>query len=530
MFRRAKQSDRVHNNNLIPVSKGPLALGLSYVIGPDGSQLFGTVTTPIETGAFLPVAIGGGLARSNQGAAWWNATENVAKILAPTNTAFTIVFTIQLNALGQTNKYIAQIKDASTNQFAVIYGYVSGTFEIYAVGNTGVDPRTGSQIVVNDLAVHTVGYSYDGVTLTGALDGKIVFSVAKTFNLNFTANAGTLYSAISGGNLLSTKIQLWSTHDRGLNLEELSELTKNHEKIFQVIPAEIPIAAAAAAFSGNANSVTTATGAISINVPVSGLSASLTSANGSITQNVPLTANAQSIASATASILINTPLNGAAQSVAAATGSVSIQVFLSTAALAQSTMQGALTLDGALSGIAASIAAATGQIGQNIFVSGAAQSVASATGQIGINAQISGAALAQALATGQITSGAQISGASNSVATATGAVSINIPLVGSAVATANMIGGIGLIIPISGVAASIAAATGALTLSGAISVTGLAQAISSGAGSIILNIPISGAALAQASASAAILGAAKISSIVLRMYNRSVTLTLAGTV
>lgn len=256
MFRRIKQTDRVHSSNLVPVSTGPFALGLSYVIGPDGSQLFGTVTTPIETGTFLPVSIGGGLARSNQGAAWWSATDNVAKILAPTNIAFTIVFTIQLNALGQTNKYLAQTKDGGSNQFAAIYGYVAGAFELYAVGYTGTDPRTGSQITVNDLAVHTIGYSYDGVTLTGALDGNIIFSVAKVFNLNFAANAATLYSAISGGNLLNTKVQLWSTHDRGLNFEELSELTKNHEKIFQTKPSALPISAVSAALTGT---ITTAT-------------------------------------------------------------------------------------------------------------------------------------------------------------------------------------------------------------------------------------------------------------------------------
>lgn len=242
LLRRIVPSGRLDSGP--PVKKdGPLSLDLALVIAPDGRQIFGTDISQVRTNTFVPKSIPGGSALDNQSTAYWSSTTNTASLIAKNNTKFSVCFTFQLNALAQANKYIAQTKDGSASQAAVIFGYVANSVEIYSVGFTGTDPRTGSQIVVSDLAPHTVCYSYDGATWSGALDGKIIFSVARTFNLNFTANACTLFSAIGGANVFNGKIQQWATWGRGLSLEQMALVTRAPWSIYEDSVREILIAA-----------------------------------------------------------------------------------------------------------------------------------------------------------------------------------------------------------------------------------------------------------------------------------------------
>jgi len=190
------------------------------------------------THALLPTQAGIGL--SSNGAANYIRIANNQNIVAPSSNAFTVMQVIRLNATGQTNKYSAiQFRRATTpsSQQAIIYGFAANTFEFYSDNFTGTNPRTGSGIVVNDTLPHVIVYSYDGTTWSGYLDGRLVFSVARTFTLDLTAAQSSPESALlaanTGTNALNATLLLHAAWPTGVSPRLLPLLAKNPWQIFE---------------------------------------------------------------------------------------------------------------------------------------------------------------------------------------------------------------------------------------------------------------------------------------------------------
>jgi Concanavalin A-like lectin/glucanases superfamily len=107
------------------------------------------------------------------------------------STHFTISFWMKSATPNPPQTYIiCRCHVGGVGQTALIYGYVASTVEFYATGFTGSDPRTGSQITVNDTFWHHIVYDYDGTTWSGYKDGVQIFSTARTFSLSTIALDG----------------------------------------------------------------------------------------------------------------------------------------------------------------------------------------------------------------------------------------------------------------------------------------------------------------------------------------------------
>ncbi len=130
---------------------------------------------------------------------------------------FIISFKFRSTDAAQTDNYLLS---KGFNRYAVLYGYVANTIELFSGGG---DIRTGSQITVPDTDWHHYVYAYDGVTLTGYIDGVEVVNVAKSITFptdagDFfigAANAGTAYSACDMDN-----VEIWNQY----NATRLSQL------------------------------------------------------------------------------------------------------------------------------------------------------------------------------------------------------------------------------------------------------------------------------------------------------------------
>lgn len=136
---------------------------------------------------------------------------------------FTIECWIKLNALNQTSKYVIT-RNSGGNQYAIIYGYSPNAFEFYSVGNSGVDPRIGSQISVSDTLWHHIAYSYDSTTFNGYLDGNRIFSLAKNFSLPTLSGTNWIVGSNGfGGSNVSMKMDELRIWNRGLCGGEISQ-------------------------------------------------------------------------------------------------------------------------------------------------------------------------------------------------------------------------------------------------------------------------------------------------------------------
>lgn len=145
---------------------------------------------------------------------------------------FTVMLTFRLNSLGQTQKYLV-VDGSSTRQAAVIYGYVANAVEFFSSGHSGTDPRTGSQIVINDLLPHTVIYTYDGVTLRGFLDGVEKIAVAKNFTLLVgSSQTGFIGGSSASGNVSNATFLAHARFNRGLPRDVARELSANPWQLF----------------------------------------------------------------------------------------------------------------------------------------------------------------------------------------------------------------------------------------------------------------------------------------------------------
>jgi hypothetical protein len=158
---------------------------------------------------------------ANGGSIVFDGTNDYANLGANINfstytSGFTIGFWVKLSNTSMVSRYLFSklINDGSDNQFSVVYGYVSNTFELYA-GPSGANRtiRTNSQIVVNDTNWHFLYYTV-GATTQGYLDGTSRFTNTYA-SLTFTPSTNTNYlSSFNGsqnfGNLSIANMVLYS--------------------------------------------------------------------------------------------------------------------------------------------------------------------------------------------------------------------------------------------------------------------------------------------------------------------------------
>ena len=188
---------------------GPFALDLSH---PLAVRLLGDLYVPFHLRSGLSVVRRGGGAgvlsvsgnRPSPGPApdplgWAMQSVSGGAFTVPTNatdtyqTNFAIAFWVRCRSTGQANKYLLE---RDRNGLSIIYGYVANAVEVFSSFYTGSDPRTGSQITVSDTQWHHIAYTYDGATWSGYLDGRVVFSTARTFSMPSTASS----TAVLGNN------------------------------------------------------------------------------------------------------------------------------------------------------------------------------------------------------------------------------------------------------------------------------------------------------------------------------------------
>jgi hypothetical protein len=165
----------------------------------------------------------------NGGSIVFDATNDFANLgtninFSTYNSGFTIGFWVKLSNTSSQNRYLFSklTNGGADNQFSVVYGYVSNTFELYAgVGGANQTIRTNSQIVVNDTNWHLLYYTV-GTTTQGYLDGTSRFTNTYA-SLSFTSSTNSNYlSSFNGsqnfGNLSVSNMVLY---DRTLSASEV---------------------------------------------------------------------------------------------------------------------------------------------------------------------------------------------------------------------------------------------------------------------------------------------------------------------
>ena len=220
----------------------PIAKYLTLLVDGTGRDVT-TGTFLSSSGSIDKAATTKGIGTGSLGTGYYSNSSTLdRRFVANNNTRFAIIGTIASRDLLQTNKYLAFLRDTGGvgNQAAVIFEYVDNTIEFYAFGYTGSNPRTGSGIIIPDTAAHTFGYSYNGSNYTGWLDGTLVFSTTRTFDLNIasTALVSSLLSA-NGSNTASATLLQWATFSQGMPSSVMQSLTANPWQLFA--PATKPV-------------------------------------------------------------------------------------------------------------------------------------------------------------------------------------------------------------------------------------------------------------------------------------------------
>ena len=138
------------------------------------------------------------------GASGFNGTSQAITVAAASSinnlsNNFTYELWFRSSNTAQTNTYLLENNSPGGTQNGIIYNYISNKIEFFALGYTGSNPRSGSQLTVSDTKWHKIGYTYNGTTWAGYLDGSRIFATSTTFSL--TMHAGMLYigEADSGG-------------------------------------------------------------------------------------------------------------------------------------------------------------------------------------------------------------------------------------------------------------------------------------------------------------------------------------------
>jgi len=123
--------------------------------------------------------------------------------------AFTIALWISLKDRTTASKYVlSKLNGAgSDNDFGILYGYFTATsYELYASGYTGTNPRTGSAIASPTFQDwHHLAYTYDGTTLKGYLNGTQSITVTTTFSFATSTGALNVMAFKSGTSHLAAR-------------------------------------------------------------------------------------------------------------------------------------------------------------------------------------------------------------------------------------------------------------------------------------------------------------------------------------
>lgn len=219
-----------------PVAIDPkwINAGLVALFDQNGRNLVDQKLSLADVGTFTKRFTASGIGLSNGGTAYKTASGSIANLIAPRDTAFTVLGVVAPNTTGLTNTYFAQ--QSGTNQIGVIYGYVANSIEFFAPGFTGSDPRTGSALVISDALPHNFCYSYDGSNWSGCLDGKVIFNTPRTFNLQGSRTGGVLYAASGGVSPTNATFNLWAVFNAGVPLAVQRQLTENPWQLFAPLP------------------------------------------------------------------------------------------------------------------------------------------------------------------------------------------------------------------------------------------------------------------------------------------------------
>lgn len=146
-------------------------------------------------GAFSANVSPGQLGRFGQ-SFFFNGNSNASEVLIPFATApqfgSTFAFSLWMNVAAadlDRDTYLLHRGTFFGNQNSIIFGYLNSSFELYAPGRTGDDPRPVSAIssVQPNTWNHLV-YTYDGGTFRSYLNGNQTSSAPIAFNLNASDN------------------------------------------------------------------------------------------------------------------------------------------------------------------------------------------------------------------------------------------------------------------------------------------------------------------------------------------------------
>ena len=137
---------------------------------------------------------------------------------------FTIAFKGSINDLSQKDKevvdmFISEGGPTTGAQISLIYGYANNTFELY--GNS-LPFRERSQITINDTDIHTIIYTYDGVTLCGYLDGVKVVNASKSVSIKLPIKSTSIGANSRDSSFIKIKLRYYLFYNRGLTADEVA--------------------------------------------------------------------------------------------------------------------------------------------------------------------------------------------------------------------------------------------------------------------------------------------------------------------
>lgn len=377
---------------------------------PSGLTRSGTGFTP-KAGASL----GMGVSQAG-GNNLWGVTAP-GRIIGSGN-QFAVVLAFQLNATGQTSRYLA-IEGASTTQTAIIYGYTANTVEFFAQGYSGADPRSGSGIVVNDTLPHVIVYSYDGTMWRGFLDGVEKFAVARTFSLAASQQfVGYIGGAAPSTGVVNATYFLHARFSSGLPRAAALRLSGSVSQLFKSAPRRVWAPAITAPVSGATLSAETTT---------------RSTADASLSTSVQMAASATTASAAGASLATNgAPWSASSSTPSAASASLSTSVVLSASSSTPSNAAAALLTASTWGASSATTCSAGAALATSITLAAQAITRAQATAALTTAVALAASSSTPSSATGDVsTSGAQWGASSTTPARAAGALVTSIRLAAS---------------------------------------------------------------------------------------------------
>lgn len=395
--------------------------------------------------------------------------------------SFTVV--LQFVATGATNNTVLFANRTFWNIYnGVFIGYANGAANNIQLAGSSAFINVATPGIDAQKVNHTLVVRFRGNVADVALDGRFCGTATGLGVPNSTWNGlgiGNYATRVNSGGGLADFSLCAVLLSKNINIVGLS---LNPWKIFQRQQTRLWFDAAgssgASALAGNAQAIASATGALSVAVPVAGAAVGVVTATGSL------------------STAMN--LSGAAAAVAVASGNLTLGLSLSGAAIANAVASGALGIGFPLAGAAQATATAAGNLGTGAALSGAAQIAASATGAMQIQVSLSGAAIATAAATGNLTAAGSsaLAGSAQAQASASGILSTSLPLAGNAQVVAAASGNLTNGVPLSGAAVAVVTALGNIAVTVTLSGAAVAQAIATG--ELALSIPLAGAAIMNA--------------------------------